>query len=168
VCVQSACQIECVEDFGDCTTSPPKACTKLPRFFIDEDGDGHAGTKTKGACKLGPGLFDKTTDCHDGNEDVFPGQTAFFETAYTTTDNKRSFDYDCSKTETRAAPIVEYKGCDKSLECVQQPRQPEYIPATPSRGTGTDDYCGSTSARECRFTSGCGDIVKTLSAVKCH
>jgi hypothetical protein len=63
---------------------------------IDGDGDGEASTSI-GACG---------TDCHDGNASVFSSQMTFFQTAYTTTEGLKSFDYDCNSVEEKELTAV--------------------------------------------------------------
>jgi hypothetical protein len=47
----------------------------LPKttFFLDADGDGVGSTATKEACAKPEGYSDKSTDCNDNNDKIFPG-----------------------------------------------------------------------------------------------
>lgn len=90
-------------------------------FYEDKDGDGWGSAKTVQACAASAGLTDRTGDCDDGNESVFPGQTKYFATPYTTPLGKASFDYDCNGSEDPTPDLVQFQSfpiCNSSLVCV--------------------------------------------------
>ncbi len=103
-------------------TPPPET-----RWFIDCDGDGFAASEldsivicpmpasAPSGCTTASATWTsvrpnspETIDCHDSNANVFPGQTAYFETT-TTNDispppggtTSRDYDFNCDSTETR-------------------------------------------------------------------
>lgn len=62
------------------------------RGALDDDGDGFCEGNTCHDRAVLPG------DCADDNDEVYPGQTQFFDVGYNTP-NGRSFDFDCDGTE---------------------------------------------------------------------
>lgn len=65
----------------------------------DLDGDGQTDARCGG------------TDCHDGNKDVFAGQTAVFSSPYTTLGGGSSWDYNCNgKADLWVSPLCSCTG----------------------------------------------------------
>ncbi|MEM9194292.1 MAG: putative metal-binding motif-containing protein [Myxococcota bacterium] len=106
---------------NNCDGTPDEANTT---WYVDCDGDGYASDTngaamgcTRPAPVSGCGwtttrpIDTSNTDCHDGNMNVFPGQTRFFSTGYTRTTGGSSFDYDCDGTAER-----QY-GCQSGTNC---------------------------------------------------
>ena len=126
--------------------SEADACIMQPYYF-DFDGDGWGGTQVENACAPPTDAWVVLGgDCDDSNPDVHPGQTSYFTMAYTPTGKtSRSFDYDCDGKETESGSPPK-DGCQVvNLACVGD----EYLPLSPSRGAGADDYCGSASEIAC-------------------
>jgi hypothetical protein len=179
VCNNSNCAVQCNAGFGDCNNNPLDGCEPLQQFFLDGDGDGVGGATTQMACTP-PGANWVTTggDCHDGNPQVHPGQTAYFATSYTTTSGVESYDYDCNGAEQEEGTPAHFVGgcgalCDNF----------GYIVKSPTRsGTGVNNYCGSTTERECIDNGGLNPVSLPLlppggctannlpgaPAIKCH
>ncbi|MEM9071723.1 MAG: MopE-related protein, partial [Myxococcota bacterium] len=99
-------------------------------WYVDCDGDGFAAD-TAGAVTdcVPPPVVDcewtstrpasaTTTDCYDGNADVFPGQERYFSTAHTRLGGSRSFDYNCDGDEERRYDCVQPgQMCSRFLGC---------------------------------------------------
>jgi hypothetical protein len=95
-------------------------CTTMATFYEDKDGDGWGSARTVQACALAPGLSDKTGDCHDGDKNIFPGQTKYFAAPYTSPLGKASFDYDCNGSEDPTPNLVQFQSfpiCSQTLTC---------------------------------------------------
>lgn len=101
-----------------------------PTWYVDCDDDGFAATTTSSrtGCEEPPAsatgcgggwttvrpISVSSTDCRDTNDDVFPGQTAYFTDPIPTTS---SYDYDCSGTTTRRYSCLPSDGCDSDPRC---------------------------------------------------
>jgi hypothetical protein len=80
-------------------------------FYLDADGDGQ-GLAGASMCMCEAGEMTQysgytstnTLDCHDGNPDVFNGQTLYFKDPYTI-NGTTSFDYNCDSYEDIAGVI---------------------------------------------------------------
>jgi len=118
-------------------------------FYLDADHDGYGGTSTTLACAPpGMGWAAQGGDCDDSNPDVHPNQPLYFTTGYVPTGKTTtSFDYDCDGVETESGSSPKAACQVVSLACVGS----GYVPATPSRGAGADDYCGSNLQVTCSF-----------------
>ena len=94
-------------DDGDPCTQPD-ACSagscrpgpSLPEWYRDADHDG-VGTDREAVCAESPpgGYVAGDGDCCDSHGDVFPGQSGFFDLAYTCGSYHESWDYDCDGTD---------------------------------------------------------------------
>ena len=123
-------------------------------LFRDADGDGQGDiAETRQGC-VSPGWVTSNGDCRDDLEDVFTGQTAFFEAPYQDILGP-SFDYDCSNTE-EPDPLNDPAeqppdDCAALLGIGCEAAGPGYLPATPPRsaGGGVDARCGSNQTRQC-------------------
>ncbi|MEB2312324.1 MAG: hypothetical protein OZ928_10775 [Polyangiaceae bacterium] len=104
-------------------------------WHYDADGDGYAGTSaTKdvpGCDNLQPApisgkkFYKTATDCDDGNADVHPGQTAWFDQATA----RGSWDYDCSgANETEYLVTYDPSGGPACRRCPSTPFCPIYSP----------------------------------------
>ena len=82
-------------------------------FYLDADGDGQGAVGSGSACMCEPGELNQyvaytspnTLDCHDGNPDVFNGQTDYFKDPYVEISGSLSFDYNCNGSETPAGIV---------------------------------------------------------------
>ncbi len=157
-CVNGACRIACRAGFGDCANNPPKACTALPKWFVDGDGDGFGAGASTAACTKPAGQVANSGDCLDSNPAVHPGAGA--STTPFTGPAGLSFDYDCSGAETEeGTPAAKYAGGPCGALC----NNPSgYQPWFPVRsGAGVNKFCGSSYQHLCIDLSGlgggCGD-----------
>ncbi len=152
VCINSTCTFACRTGFGDCTNNPAKACTALPKWYGDGDGDGVGGAASVQACTPPTGHVAASGDCLDSNPNVRPGQAMLFGTTFVNAAGVASFDYDCSGVEVDGAE--HWPGaCDG--DCSGSGA----TPAVPARGgAGINPYCGSTSYRNCIDFGGGGPI----------
>lgn len=158
------------------TTQPPttQPCA-TQTFYRDRDGDGFGGTETKVACTSpGKEYVTKGGDCDDENENVFPGQTEYFATAYTPKGGNPSFDYDCSKKEDQQPPSK-----PKASTCTLSGNAclgSGYVPpgrTAPGGGVTGDPLCGATKYQKCEIAiggpPGCTTTVITAeNPVSCH
>jgi hypothetical protein len=145
-CAAGRCTVSCNAGFRDCNDNPLDGCEPLTTFFLDEDGDRRGGPTTQLACAPpAPNWVTTGGDCHDGNPQVFPGQTAYFATSYTNLAGMPSFDYDCNGAEQEEGEPVHFVGgCGAACDNFG------YLIVSPTRsGTGIDNYCGSVTMREC-------------------
>ena len=55
-------------DEGQDETAPANA----PHWYIDTDGDGHAGNSFTTSCAQPEGTYESQTDCDDTNSSIFP------------------------------------------------------------------------------------------------
>lgn len=134
---------------GTGTTTPPdtKPCATAT-YYRDTDGDGFGGGVTQVACTSpGDGWVTKSGDCADDNKDVFPGQTAYFGTAYSKTGGAHSFDYDCSAKEDEKPPAR--KVAAATCAFVGNACTGDGVIALPRSGAGTDPLCGATQYQTC-------------------
>lgn len=129
----------------------------MKTWYRDVDKDGH-GTPLLGSqdsCTQPPEeptakWVLEADDCHDGNKDVFPGQTAYFGAPYALPGAPAnvSFDYDCDGKESPAAMTFEPACSGLAIGACSGTG---YVPYTPSRtGTGIGPYCGSTHVVSCK------------------
>ncbi|MEZ4376522.1 MAG: hypothetical protein R3B07_37305, partial [Polyangiaceae bacterium] len=79
------------DDQDACTVDSCNTATGCVFSFIDADHDGFAPN----TCKAGGSYATKGGDCDDTNNNVFPGQTAYF----TSKTAKGSWDYNCSSVD---------------------------------------------------------------------
>jgi hypothetical protein len=90
-------------------------------------------------------------DCHDGNSDVSPAQTSYFNTSYTTPLGGQSYDYNCSGTEERY-----YQDSAKAGNC-----DSDYFIIYIGCKNETSGWYGSNTAPACGqskdFVTGCDD-----------
>lgn len=141
-------------------------------FYRDRDGDGVGGTETKVACTSpGKEWVTKGGDCNDDDADVFPGQTAYFDSPYNPKGGAPSYDYDCSKKEEQEPPTKKAAatctlaagGCQGS----------GYVPSNRATGSGVDNLCGATKFQTCKLAvggpPGCEAQVTTAEKpISCH
>jgi len=97
VCRDGVCSLVCATGFQECS---PGVCSAPGTFYEDRDKDGFGGPVTTRACSAPPGYVSQGGDCHDGNADVFPGQSKLFTAPYTVAGGGISFDFDCDGKET--------------------------------------------------------------------
>ncbi len=114
VCCNSACDspFTCTETPGKCKC-PGVSCANgvaCQVFYKDADGDGVGdkfGTLVNGNAQAAcadappPGYVASNTDCDDGDGNVKPGQTAFFDVA---SKSKGTYDYDCDGSIVKGLP----------------------------------------------------------------
>lgn len=154
--------------------APIDACTPVT-WYEDLDGDGWGKDDVSiEACERPAGPWvTKGGDCHDGNIDVHPGQTAFFDLPYIDPNtSQESFDYDCNGTEQGDGEPTTTEKCDAigigiDLFCSGNDG---YLPATPPRsGPGVNAYCGSTMYFTCRNeVFQCKKNTSTAAALRCR
>ena len=111
-------------------------------FYIDSDGDGYGAIGSASVCLCEAGEIpaysaytaNNAIDCHDGNMDVYPGQTDYFKDPYTDTWGYPSFDYNCDSYEEFAGVIPQSSllpeldgnfsyaecNCDASIDAANQ------------------------------------------------
>ena len=161
---------------GDPDAGADAGC-EVVQLFRDSDADGQGDIAQPRQGCIEPGWVTTNGDCRDDLQDVFTGQTEFFETPYQDILGP-SFDYDCSNIEEpdplnnpfdpppEACPAVLGIGCEGAGS--------GYLPATPPRsaGGGVDPRCGSNQTRQC-VTEGlaCNPQDTTLEPpriFKCH
>ncbi len=168
VCVARTCKVACRAGFESCGG----VCKALRAFYRDDDGDGVGRGASTLACSAPPGFVAATGDCHDGNADVFPGQTFYFAAPYTRfASSTKSFDYDCDGVEAiehvaETCPIPEGAGmCTLGVDGWCSVRDP----AAGAGRTGTiDPGCGQFGY-ECRAEpSGYGWYYSTSTALGCR
>jgi hypothetical protein len=153
-CALSKCTITCNKGFEDCDKSEATGCEPLKPYFNDKDGDGFgAGAVAGEACLPPAGASAVATDCHDGNKNVKPGQTAFFATGYTAASGALSYDYDCSGFE---------EGEPGKVTATCNPCRPGVGQQFPTR---PNPFCGSTVALSCG-SSGC--VTGSGTPYQCH
>ncbi len=152
---------------------PPPGCTNPRTYYEDTDGDGFGGTTTKQACTSpGDGWVTKGGDCDDGDPSVFPGQSKYFASAYTSSaTGLDSFDYNCSTHEEEQPPGYKAASmCTAGLTigtCTGDGYLPsDARPAAP----GIDRICGSTKVQTCTFKQGQGCLSAVIDATPalCH
>ncbi len=94
-------------DDGDpCTESDACAAgscvpgSRLPDWYPDADGDTFGDREATPVCGAAApdGHVADFTDCCDTNDDVFPGQTAWFVEPYNCGSSSSTFDYNCNDT----------------------------------------------------------------------
>jgi hypothetical protein len=147
VCLNSTCAFACRTGFGDCVNNPAKACTALPKWYRDQDGDGVGSAVSVQACAAPGGHVAASGDCLDTNPQVKPGQMTSFGTSFINAAGAESYDYDCSGVEVDSAE--HFMGCADFCDGYGN------TPKIPARvGAGVNTYCGSTTARTCIDTGG--------------
>lgn len=141
-------------------------------FYRDRDGDGVGGTETKVACTSpGKEWVTKGGDCNDDDADVFPGQTAYFDSPYDPKSGAPSYDYDCSKKEEQEPPTKKAAAtCTLSAGGCQGSG---YLPSSRATGSGVDALCGATKFQTCKLAvggpPGCEAQVTTAEKpISCH
>lgn len=152
-CVNSACALSCRSGFGDCANNPAKACTPLPKWFVDADGDDYGTTSFVTACARPAGHAPNSGDCNDSNPSIHPnaaGADVPFDGP-----SGPSYDYDCSGAEEELDAPVHFAGCGA---CDGQ----GYEPLAGRAGAGVNNYCGSAQRHVCFYLpppagSGCAD-----------
>jgi hypothetical protein len=122
-------------------------------FYRDADGDGVGDTNMTviscDAAGAGPGFVALAGDCHDGNPNVRPGQTAHFGVPYVAVGGGLSYDYDCNGIENEQVGVQHFTAC--SPACMEM----GYEAAMSGRtGAGINDFCGSTTVRRCEIFGG--------------
>ncbi|HEX6243748.1 MAG TPA: hypothetical protein VFZ61_22695, partial [Polyangiales bacterium] len=106
-------------------------------------------------CVKPDGNWSRTSDdCHDDNATVNPGQTDYFEVAYTKVTGGDSFDYDCStKEDGKPGQASLENGCMSllglGLDCNDITG---YMPRPDRTGGGRNAMCGSTILARCQGT----------------
>jgi hypothetical protein len=142
LCAAGACALACRPGFADCTNTPAKSCTPLPKWYQDGDGDGYGTTAFVEACAKPAGYAPASGDCLDGNGAVHPNAppsgTPF------NGPNGPSFDYDCNGVELEPDNPAHFAGCD--IDCIESGY---IVSATARTGVGVNDFCGSTRLRTC-------------------
>ena len=142
-------------------------CTAPTEYFADDDRDGFGLSNTvRRACTRPLGAWaTKAGDCDDSSAQVFPGQTEYFPSAYSTF-GKDSFDYDCSGTEEpedttpgiapncAALPVL---GCTGS----------GFAP-TGRRESGSNPICGSAELVHCAGLLGCAATSSESPPKRCR
>ncbi len=151
-CEGGACVVKCRQGFAHCDGNPAGPCTALQVFYRDNDGDGYGVTSdTKLACNqaaAGAGWASLAGDCHDGNQDVRPGQAGYFGAPYTTPAGAPSYDYDCNGVEEEEAGTTHFVSCKS---CANE----GFTKAFSDRlGAGVNDFCGSTNYSYCEADLG--------------
>lgn len=181
-CKDGACGVTCRPGFAHCDGDPVGPCAPLQIFYRDADGDGVGVASELQAACASPGLgwAKAAGDCHDGNGNVRPGQTAYFGQPYTARSGALSYDYDCSGVEQEEPASPHFPGTCGPL-CEGE----GYAPAGSGRsGSGVNDYCGSTRYTTClsleiQPRSGppspaqllgpsCKLLPDTMPAIRCH
>jgi len=139
-----ACGDDCDDTRDDIFTGAEELCDGVdnncnsdvdeiaPTWYIDCDSDGFAGSTdgSRTGCTMpdpaGTGCGGQwvpsrpvdmsNTDCHDGNADVFPGQTAYFSSTYTMPSGGTSWDYNCDGSNSRSSGrcISSTTTCDRT------------------------------------------------------
>ncbi len=157
VCLNSTCAFACRTGFGDCVDNPAKVCNPLAKWYRDQDGDGVGGAVSVQACTAPVGHVASSGDCLDTNNQVHPGQLAFFPTSFVNAAGAESYDYDCSGVEVEQSPEHWPGSCGPGCGALGN------TPRSPGRpaAAGLNAYCGSTSYREC-FTTG-GQLARPQS-----
>ena len=130
---------------GKCVST----CTKKV-FYLDKDKDGYGdGGKPTAACDVPAGYSTNTMDCDDGNKDVRPGQSKFFDKPIPGT---KGFDYNCDGQQEPRYP--------KKAKCKKQGKK--------CVGSGWGLFvpsCGNTGMwLECvKYGSHCGEKIGARS-----
>ena len=148
---------------------PPGSCTTT--YYRDTDGDGFGGRVTQVACKSpGDGWVTTGGDCADDDDNVFPGQTAYFAVPYSLGGGLHSFDYNCNAKEEEKAPLRKIASANCSFvgnTCAGS----GYV-ALSRTGAGTDPLCGATQYQTCALknlgTPSCEATIATVETVTCH
>jgi hypothetical protein len=123
-------------------------CADPIRYFADGDSDGFGrDDSTLSACDPPVGSWaTRGGDCNDADGRVFPGQVAFFDSAYARTGGD-SFDYDCNGSEqpdpAQEGPAPNCAGFGVS-DCAGSGFE-----SSGRSGPSTDPICGSTRLVAC-------------------
>lgn len=155
------------------TPPPPPGCTNPTTFYRDKDGDGVGGSSKVTAC-VAPGKDWVTTtgDCDDEDPNVFPGQTAYFNSPYTRLNGSQSYDYDCSNQEDQAPPGRHLAGTCALNVGATGCTGDGFIPQTPRTGTGVDPLCGPVQKQTCVLKTtgqpGCFASITSAEPTNCH
>jgi len=166
-----ACGDDCDDTRPDVFTGAEELCDGVdnncntdidevaPTWYVDCDDDGYAETTdgSRTGCEEPPAAatgcgggwttvrpIDTTsTDCNDANDDVFPGQTTYFEVAIP--GEPGNYDYNCDGTESRRY------GCTPSDGSCGTSCSGGYVPRNDSNPNGCEYLCilgGSCFVRE--------------------
>ena len=101
--VKVACPFGCFG--GQC-----KGCT-LKTYYPDQDEDGYGdGQSPQPACAKPVKFVANALDCNDGSNEVYPQQEHFFKDVMP---GRKSFDYNCDKTEERQYKAISLANCTK-------------------------------------------------------
>lgn len=118
--------------FGACVGG-----TNMTTYYLDADGDGHAGNISTTICGPAPAKYitGPVDDCYDSNPDAFPGQTNWFDVHR----GDGSFDYDCLNGEEPKVvknDLIGCLSCSASCGCATG----EYAKTTPPCGPPFDAH----------------------------
>ena len=159
---------------GVCTVSCPPGTTEVEPFDTDRadcddsatsvrelvlgredrDGDGVGGAEVMG-CPTDSGFIVGTAgeaDCDDGNADVFPGQTAFFETPRGYACNTPGYSVYCGDTyktcgdPPQPPPNFDFGGCFEQSNVVPAVPIFDYDCDPTNTAPPTSDRCGGCGA----------------------
>jgi hypothetical protein len=149
-CLKGTCTVACRTGFGHCDGTPGGPCTALQVFYKDGDRDSWGDVaQTLLACNAaaaGPGWAPRAGDCHDGNRDVYPGQTRYFPAGYLSLKTgEQTWDYNCDGVESEPAGTAHFTPCDS--KCLGQGIAPA---GSGRKAVGVNDYCGSTQRLTCK------------------
>jgi hypothetical protein len=153
---------------------PPGDPCVAKTWYRDRDGDGFGGTETKQSCDQPSGYVAQGGDCHDDNENVFPGQTKYFGTPYTTANGSRqSYDVDCDGVEEQSPPPRTRGGNCVLNGAGNACNGSGYIPLTTRPAApGIDPLCGPVKLRQCTLNiggpPGCTASETTAEATQCR
>ncbi|MBX3270228.1 MAG: hypothetical protein KF729_08200 [Sandaracinaceae bacterium] len=153
-----------------------------PTWYVDCDADGYAAS-TDGArvgCDAPPASATgcgggwtarrpvdmASTDCHDNNRNVHPGQVLYFESPYTRIGGGSSYDYNCDGVDTRRFGCTPSDGscgtrCDGGFmpRTDTNPNGCTYVCIGGTCSRSTPPACGVTASyKSCAALSGGGCI----------
>ena len=147
---------------------PDTGCASPTRYYVDGDRDGFGRDDSAlWACARPSGSWaTRGADCNDADNRVFPGQTAFFASAFTYAAGD-SFDYDCSGGE---QPDPAQQG--PAPNCADLPVSDctgAGFASTGRAGATADPTCGSTRLVECvPALLVCSAMTSTTQPKRCH
>jgi hypothetical protein len=151
----------------------PSACDGAGEkvFYRDMDDDGYGDAQNSvRACSTPSGYVGNDDDCHDGRDDVHPGQSDFFAQGYLAGSGSESFDYDCDGHEVAGSGQDVFSECSGGLlSCAGGGYKPN--PNREDLGT-LAKYCGSNLLVSCGSLgalTGCGEKPSTTDMpFVCH